>query len=101
MLGNPALGFLPLGFVDDDPGLHGAEVQGYPVHGGNGELLPILARLEASDLVITAAGVTPERRNEIAALCRRAGVRLLNFQVQWDAEPAPAGTPAALGGPAA
>jgi hypothetical protein len=60
----------------------------------------ILARLEASDLVITAAGVTPERRNEIAALCRRAGVRLLNFQVQWDADPAPPGTPAALGGAA-
>ncbi len=100
MLGNPALGFLPLGFIDDDPGLHGAEVQGYPVHGGNGAVEQILVRLEVSDLVITAAGVTAERRNEIAALCRRCGVRLLNFQVQWDAEPAPPGTPAVAGGPA-
>jgi hypothetical protein len=89
MLGNPALGFLPLGFVDDDPGLHGAEVQGYRVHGGNGDIEQILERLGVSDLVISAAGVTPERRLEIAALCRRRGVRLLNYQVQWASPPDP------------
>jgi hypothetical protein len=44
--------------------------------------------------------VTPERRLEIAALCRRRGVRLLNYQVQWDAEPAPPATPAVFGGAA-
>ncbi len=95
MLGNPALGFRPLGFVDDDPGVHGAEVQGYPVHGGNGEMEEILERLGVSDLVISAAGVTPERRNEIAALCRRRGVRLLNYHVQWDADQS--GSPGVLG----
>jgi FlaA1/EpsC-like NDP-sugar epimerase len=83
MLGNPALGFLPLGFVDDDAGLAGAEVQGYPVHGGNGAVEEILARLAPSDLVLAVPGATPERRADLAQVCARRGVRLVTFDVQW------------------
>ena len=83
MLGNPKLGFLPLGFVDDDAGMTGAEVQGYPVHGGNGELDEILERLTPADLVLAAPAATAQRRSELAHACARRGVRLVTFDVQW------------------
>ena len=92
MLGNPALGFLPLGFVDDDVGLTGAEVQGYPVHGGNGEVEQILERLAPSHLVFAAPGAPAARRDDLASACARRGVRLVSFGVHWhgaDTPPAP------------
>ena len=82
MLGNPALGFLPLGFVDDS-GLSGTEVQGYPVHGGNGELDAILERLAPADLVLAVPSAAPERRDELARACAHRGVRLVTYDVQW------------------
>ncbi|HXJ30545.1 MAG TPA: hypothetical protein VNG35_07895, partial [Gemmatimonadales bacterium] len=84
MLGNPALGFLPLGFVDDEKGLAGAEVNGYPVHGGNGELEEILTRLEVSDLVMASPSLSPLRRAEITRVCGKGGVRVVTFAVQWN-----------------
>ena len=83
MLGNPKLGFLPLGFLDDDATMAGAEVHGYPVHGGNGELDEILERLTPSDLVLAAPSASAERRGELARVCVRRGVRLVTFDVQW------------------
>jgi UDP-GlcNAc:undecaprenyl-phosphate/decaprenyl-phosphate GlcNAc-1-phosphate transferase len=83
MLRDPALGFLPLGFVDDDPRLWGVEVHGYPVHGGGVRLEEILERVMPGDLVLTPAGAGPGRREEIAALCRRHGVGVVDYSVQW------------------
>ena len=92
MLGNPSLGFQPVGFVDDDVGLTGAEVQGYPVHGGNGELEEILERLSPSHLVFAAPAAPAARRDALASACARRGVRLVTFDVHWsgaDTPPAP------------
>lgn len=92
MLGNPSLGFQPLGFVDDDTGLAGAEVQGYRVHGGNGELDEILERLAPSHLVFAAPGAPAARRDDLASACARRGVRLVTYDVHWrgaDTPPAP------------
>ncbi len=103
MLANPILGFLPLGFVDDDERLHGAELHGYPVHEASDGLVELFQRLGVTDLVLSAPGAAPERRSTIAEQCRRGGVRLLTYQVQWDAAEdwaAPAEPLAASGEPA-
>jgi UDP-N-acetylmuramyl pentapeptide phosphotransferase/UDP-N-acetylglucosamine-1-phosphate transferase len=84
MLSHPALGFLPLGFADDDARLWGATVHGFPVHGGGAELDRILER-SGADLLVSASAPAPERRAELAALCARRGVELVTYQVQWAA----------------
>jgi hypothetical protein len=89
MLGNPMLGFFPLGFVDDDERLHGAELHGYPVHDAGPGLVELFGRLGATDLVLSAPTAAPERRSAIAEQCRQAGVRLLTYEVQWAAPPDP------------
>jgi UDP-GlcNAc:undecaprenyl-phosphate GlcNAc-1-phosphate transferase len=84
MLANPALGFEPLGFVDDDPHLAGAELHGYPVYRGGARLGETLTTLGAMDLVLATPGLTPEQRNAVGETCRGAGVRMLSFDVRWD-----------------
>jgi UDP-GlcNAc:undecaprenyl-phosphate GlcNAc-1-phosphate transferase len=81
-----APGFVPLGYVDDDPELWGAEVRGYPVHGGSDRLAEILDRLQVDDLVM-AGSPDPARRAAIAAVCAAHGIRLVAFQVAWDPVP--------------
>jgi len=85
MLANPALGFVPVGFVDDDVRLQGAELHGYQVYGDGAGLPELLRRLGATDLVLSTPATPPERRAAIDAACRRAGVRMLSYEVQWAA----------------
>ncbi len=86
MRANPGPGFIPVGYVDDDPRLWGAEVRGYPVHGGSDRLAELLERLRVDALVL-AEGAEPARRAEIAALCAARGTRLVAFTVAWDEAP--------------
>ena len=83
MLANPILGFLPLGFVDDDTRLQGAQLHGYPVYDTSEGLEQLFAREGVTDLVLSAPGAGVERRSAIDDACQRAGVRLLTYQVQW------------------
>ena len=83
MLANPILGFLPLGFVDEDTHLQGAQLHGYPVYDTSEGLEQLFAREGVTDLVLSAPGVGVERRSAIDAACQRGGVRLLTYQVQW------------------
>jgi hypothetical protein len=96
MLANPSLGFLPLGFVDEDERLQGAELHGYQVYRNGAELTELLSRLGATDLVLSTPEAAPERRAAIDAACRRAGVRMLSYQVQWTS-PTEASPPVPLG----
>jgi FlaA1/EpsC-like NDP-sugar epimerase len=75
--------------VDDEKGMAGAEVGGYPVHGGNGELEEILTRLEVSDLVMASPSLAPLRRAEITRVCGKNGVHVVTFAVQWNESAAP------------
>jgi FlaA1/EpsC-like NDP-sugar epimerase len=87
MLANPILGFLPLGFVDEDTHLQGAQLHGYPVYDTSEGLEQIFTREGVTDLVLSAPGLPAERRSAIDAACQRAGVRLLTYQVQWTSSP--------------
>ncbi len=85
MLSNPDLGFLPVGFVDDDPRLEKATVYGYPVHGGTEGLEQVLTSLDVDNLIVAIRNLAPARLAEVAAVCRRRGVRVLSFHMQWQA----------------
>lgn len=90
MLANPSLGFVPVGFVDEDPHLAGAQLHGYPVYRAGDRLEALLAERRADDLVLALPRLAPGQREAIGAACRDAGVRLLTFNVQWGEErPAP------------
>jgi len=95
MLANPGLGFLPVGFLDDNPQIRGVEVHGLPVLGATAELDRTLAARQLQDVVVSTRKLDRARLDGIAAACRRHGVRLLHFDLQWHAV-----EPAARSGPA-
>ena len=85
MLANPALGFVPVGFVDDDPTIRGASVHGYPVLGGTAELERALAASRADAVVVSTRKLDPAHLAAAAAVCGGRGVRMLHVDLQWRA----------------
>ncbi len=66
--------YLPVAFVDDDPGKQGREIHGVRVAGALADLETLIRRLEA-DVVLLAIPSAPRRVvREVVAACQRAGV---------------------------
>jgi FlaA1/EpsC-like NDP-sugar epimerase len=64
--------YRPIGFLDDQPKLQRAQLQGLPVLGSL-ERLPQVAKEVAAELVVIAIPTaTPEQMQRIVALCERA-----------------------------
>ena len=72
---NPQLGLSPLGFVDDDPRLHGARVDGVKVLGSTGDDLPrILDEVEPDELLIAIPSAPGTLRGRVARAARERGI---------------------------
>ncbi len=69
---NPGLGYLPVGFVDDDPAKQGAQIYDVPVLGRRQDI-PRLIRAQGIDEVIIAMPTAPGAViREVRALCAQA-----------------------------
>ena len=62
-----------VGFLDDDPHLHGGELNGLPIYNPS-RLHDIVQRLAVSDVLLAIPSVNRQRRNEILELTRQARV---------------------------
>ncbi len=62
-----------VGFLDDDPHLHGGELNGLPIYNPT-ELHDLVQRFAVSDVLLAIPSVNRQRRNEILELTRRARV---------------------------
>lgn len=65
-------GYLPVGFVDDDPRMWGSMLQGREVVGASADLLPIARQLNADQLIIAIPSATPADLRRIVAACEDA-----------------------------
>lgn len=72
--GRPDLGILPIGFVDDDPLKHNAEIHGIRVLGTTSRLAELCSNLGAGQVLITMANAPGAAVRRIAAICEAAGV---------------------------
>jgi FlaA1/EpsC-like NDP-sugar epimerase len=73
MLRGPT-GYIPVGFVDDDPRMWGASVQGLEVVGATGELVAIAAACRAEELIIAVPSTDPPELRRIVACCEATGL---------------------------
>jgi FlaA1/EpsC-like NDP-sugar epimerase len=71
---NPGLGLNPVGFVDDDPRLHGQRVDGVKVLGPRRELERILDEVEPDEVMIAIPSASGALRADIVRACRERGV---------------------------
>jgi FlaA1/EpsC-like NDP-sugar epimerase len=64
-------GLVPVGFVDDDPKMWGATVQGLEVVGATGDLVSIARHLGADQIIIAVPSVGPADLRRIVAICEK------------------------------
>ncbi|MEX1183840.1 MAG: nucleoside-diphosphate sugar epimerase/dehydratase [Gemmatimonadota bacterium] len=61
--------YTPVGFVDDDPAMWGAMVQGIDVIGATADLARIARHVHAEELIIAVPSASPEDLRRIVAIC--------------------------------
>jgi len=74
MLRSPALGYTPIGIVDDDSRKRRLRLHGIKVVGATAELPEIIADLRPAEVIIAIPSAAGETRARIVAACRDAGV---------------------------
>jgi FlaA1/EpsC-like NDP-sugar epimerase len=74
MLRSPALGYTPIGIVDDDPRKRRLRLHGIKVIGTTDELPSLLADARPDEVIIAIPTAAGETRASIVAACRDAGV---------------------------
>jgi hypothetical protein len=85
ILGNVPLGLHPIGFVDDNPRLAGAYLDGLPVYGPASDLPRLIGDLGVGAVIIASTDIPPERIDAVRSLCATLSVRLSRFSVSVEA----------------
>jgi UDP-GlcNAc:undecaprenyl-phosphate GlcNAc-1-phosphate transferase len=81
LLNNGDLGYLPVGFVDDDPKKAGRLLHGLRVHAA--ETLPIVCRkLAVQEVIISTSNLSQTRERAVAEQCTAIGVSLRQMRIQ-------------------
>jgi UDP-GlcNAc:undecaprenyl-phosphate GlcNAc-1-phosphate transferase len=73
---NHALGLQLVGFMDDDPRLHGRKIQGYPVFGGESSLEEIIRRHGIRNIIVSFKANGEEKAKDIEELCATLGEKV-------------------------
>jgi FlaA1/EpsC-like NDP-sugar epimerase len=71
---NPALGYTPIGLVDDDPRMRNVRLHGVRVFGSTSNLPALLADNRPDEVIIAIPSAAGETRQLIVNACRDAGV---------------------------
>jgi UDP-GlcNAc:undecaprenyl-phosphate GlcNAc-1-phosphate transferase len=83
LLNNPALGRVPIGFVDDDRSKHRTSIYGLPVLGGSDQVESIIRDRRVSEVIVSSAQIQGNGLESVREVCdslqvplRRAALRL-------------------------
>jgi FlaA1/EpsC-like NDP-sugar epimerase len=74
MLRNHYCGYLPVGFLDDQPRLQGGQVQGIPILDSIDKLLETVESLQIDMIIIAIPSATDEQMRRIIELCEQCTV---------------------------
>jgi len=74
MLRNHHCGYVPIGFLDDEPRLHGGHVQGVPVLAGIDKVVETVESLQIDIIIIAIPSATDEQMRRIVDLCEHCAI---------------------------
>lgn len=77
---NPALPYVPVAFVDDDPAKRGLVIHGIPVLGTRHDIAELADKYEATRVIISILSPVDGGLEEVFAICRRAGLECVRVQ---------------------
>lgn len=72
----PDLGYIPIGFIDDDINKKDTFVQGIKVYGSRNELPEIITKLKVDEIIIAISNASSELIRIIAKDCRKLGLHV-------------------------
>ena len=84
LLQNPGLGLRPVGFLDDNPTLHGRTVNRVPVLGSVDNLLSIIETQSVSCLIISSSKVNGEHFGKAISVCEERHIPVLQGRLQLE-----------------
>jgi UDP-GlcNAc:undecaprenyl-phosphate GlcNAc-1-phosphate transferase len=84
LLEDPALGLLPVGFIDDDLAKRRLRLEGVPVLGTLEQLEALIAAHDVSEVIVSIRALDRTRLAEVAALCRRQGIGIRAMRFALD-----------------
>ncbi|MBW1768533.1 MAG: hypothetical protein JRJ65_15990 [Deltaproteobacteria bacterium] len=73
---NRALGFVLVGFIDDNPRKYKRKIMGYPVLGGRMDLEKIIKANNIKEIIISFKQNGEEKRREVRSFCHSIGVEV-------------------------
>ena len=73
---NPALNYLPVGFIDDDPLKTDKMVGGLRVYESNGTLAQICRDRDIQEILVSSGKITREALTNIREVCRSEDISL-------------------------
>lgn len=76
MCRNERIGYLPIGFVDDNPAKKGLRIHGLKVRGGREDIPRLVAQHGVDEILIAIPSATAEVIRPIAEICRATGAKL-------------------------
>jgi len=71
---NARIGYLPVGFFDDDPAKQGRRIHGVPVLGGRDKIVELVEQLQIDQIMIAMPSARAESLEGIARICALTGL---------------------------
>jgi len=71
---NARIGYLPVGFFDDDPDKHGRRIHGVPVLGGRDKIVELVGQLQIDQIMIAIPSAKAESLEGIVRICASTGL---------------------------
>ena len=81
---NPEWGYVPIGFVDDDPRKKDKTINGLKVYSHNGSIEEICRENDISEVLISIRRVEREKMKELREMCRESGISLKRARLTID-----------------
>jgi UDP-GlcNAc:undecaprenyl-phosphate/decaprenyl-phosphate GlcNAc-1-phosphate transferase len=84
LLQNRDAGFIPVGFIDEDPQKWRLHIEGIPVLGGGDDLAALVARHAIKEILVSVRDISASRLADLLAECNTLGVRLSRMRFSID-----------------
>jgi len=84
LMENPALGLVPIGFLDDDPKLANHKIGSIGILGASRNLPAIIGCLKVSLVLVSSPKIEASHLDAVMRLCSRHAIPVLRWQFQLD-----------------